>query len=661
MQKRAEHDGGHNLMTRFLRPDSSKLGVTFSALALIALVCFTCPHGWAQEPKSVRPIPLVPSMSQDESTAAPSLYPRWWGPPPKRETTVPCRTPGRCVTCHEDQSHMDPSHALACVRCHGGNPETDDQNQAHVNLIKDPGDLRVVEKTCGKCHPDQARRVKRSPMALAPRMINHTRFAFGGQEQPAPRHAVIDFESLAQVPSSARSGNLGDDLLRRSCLRCHLYTSGSTRWGEHRGQGCSACHVAYPHSSDGKPRSHALVRNAGMTACLKCHNANHVGADFVGLFEKDYHRGFRSPIVAGKQPPTIYGVEQHRLMPDLHFSAGMQCTDCHTSDEIHGNGEMPASTESQVRISCAGCHVRGDHPAILADGEGTLTLLKGKGRRVPRWNPQSIPHRVEAHQKSLSCSACHAAWSFQDYGLHLMLEERADYWKWASTASQNDPQVQALLKRNVGTYAELVPPRQGPLPPKPFEQWEAPVTRDWLSGEDRPGAWFRGFTARRWERPALGLDGRGKVSIMRPMFQYVVSHVDAQANLRVDRQIPTTGGGFPALIMNPYTPHTTRKTGRLCQDCHGNTKAAGLGEGLMGIEKPFFTPLWSPEQDIPGRSVRWDALVDREGTPLQRSTHPGAGPLDKGTIQKLLHPSERHRALWHQYLKGSPSPESTTP
>ncbi len=391
-----------------------------------------------------------------------------------------------------------------------------------------------------------------------------------------------------------------------------------------------------------------------MTACLKCHNSNHVGADFVGLFEKDFHRGFRSPIIAGKQPPTIYGSEQNRLSPDIHFKAGMQCTDCHTTDEIHGNGEISDSAESHVRISCEGCHVRGDHPAILKDGHGNLTLLKGKGRRVPRWNPQSIPHLVEAHREKLTCSACHAAWSFQDYGFHLMLEERADYWKWAPTAAQNDPQVQDLLRRNVGTFVELMPPLEGKAPPKPMENWELPFTRDWLTGEDRPGAWFRGFTARRWERPPLGVDHRGKVSIMRPMFQYVVSHVDAEGNLLMDRQIPTTGGGFPALIMNPYTPHTTAKIGRSCQECHGNTKAIGLGEGLMGIEKPDFTSLWSSEQKIPGHRVIWDALVDQQGNALQWSTHPGAGPLDKETVQKLLNPSHRHRILWHRYLKGNP-------
>ncbi|MEJ2716571.1 MAG: hypothetical protein P8182_05455 [Deltaproteobacteria bacterium] len=546
---------------------------------------------------------------------------------------------------------MDASHAIACVQCHGGNPAADEENQAHDGLVADPGDLRVVEKTCGTCHPEEARRVRLSPMALAPRMINHTRFAFGAQKEPSPHYATVRACTLKEVPHPSRSKNLGDDLLRRSCLRCHLYTQGSTRWGERRGQGCSACHVAYPNGSDAKSKHHAIVRDTGITACLKCHNSNHVGADYVGLFEKDFQRGFISPFVEGRQPRRIYGAEHHRLAADVHFRAGMECMDCHSLDEVHGTGQIPHSPNNGVRISCEGCHVRGDHPAILKEPNGKMLLLGGPGRTVPAWNPEIIPHRVAAHQKRLKCSACHAAWSFQDYGLHLMLEERADYWKWAPTAGQNDPQVQELLARYVGTYADPLPPREGPLPYKPISEWKLPTTKDWLSGEERSGAWFRGYTARRWERPPLGLDSEGKISVMRPMFQYVISHVDAKANLLLDRNIPTSGSGRPALIFNPYVPHTTSRVGRNCQECHGNPKAVGLGQGLVGIGKPGFQPVWRPESQIPGHTFRWDALVDLNGNALQWSSHPSAGPLDPATVRRLLHPPPRHRAEWYRYLR----------
>jgi hypothetical protein len=634
-------------------PLQIRLAMAISILVTTAALGLGTSHLWATDksaeaPASQRP-QLVPLPEAGPDASEP-LYPTWWGDPPQASETTPCKDAGNCVKCHEANAAMDSKHAVACTKCHHGNAEAEGKDAAHVGLIKDPGDLKTVDRTCGACHTEEARRVKHSAMALTPRMINHTRFAFGGQKTPDPAYATMDVDGLQQVPHPANSANLGDDLLRRSCLRCHLYTKGSDRWGEHRGLGCSACHVAYPNNGDGKPRSHSLVRDPGITACLKCHNSNHVGADYVGLFEKDFDRGFRSPVMQGRQPTRIYGSEQHRLLSDVHFRAGMKCTDCHTLDEVHGTGEVSHSPYNGVKISCEGCHVRGDHPAIQRKGNGEMILLRGKGRRVPSRNAQSIPHRVAIHREKLKCSACHTSWSFQDYGFHLMLEEKADYWKWASTAAQNDPQIQSLLSREIGTYAELITPADGPIPPKSQDQWDLPVTEDWLTGEKRPGAWFRGYTERKWSRPPLGLDHRGKVSIIRPMYQYVISHVDADNNLLLDRHVPTTGSGHPALIVNPYSPHTIVAKGRMCHECHGNPKAAGLGEGLMGIEKPGFSSVWRPESQIPGHSFLWDALVDLKGNALQWSTHPSAGPLDAASLMRLLNPSGRHRAEWHRYL-----------
>ena len=219
-----------------------------------------------------------------------------------------------------------------------------DRTHAHAGLIRDPGDLAVVDKTCGKCHPEVVNQVTRSPMALAAGMINRVRFAFGGQNEPSATYATVCVDKFKEVPLWSASSNLGDDLLRRSCLRCHLYTEGSDRWGEKRGRGCSACH--YPRGNGLKTDScpHVIVRSAGMTACLKCHNSNHVGADFVGLYEKDFGQGFVSPFVEGRAPARIYGAEQHRLIPDIHYQKGMECMDCHTLESVHGSGHGQGAT-----------------------------------------------------------------------------------------------------------------------------------------------------------------------------------------------------------------------------------------------------------------------------------------------------------------------------
>jgi hypothetical protein len=600
----------------------------------------------SNEEQRVDPIPAGQSV-----THVP-LYPQWWGKAPIIEAGTACKEPGSCGECHESQREMDPVHAFPCIRCHGGNSYESDKDKAHSGLIPDPGDLSIVEKTCGSCHQEEVRRVSRSSMALAPRMISHTRFAFGSQQSSSPLYGTRETESIKLIPLPSESSNIGDDLLRRSCLRCHLNTKGSSRWGEHRGLGCSACHCAFPNSKDGRPRTHGIVRNTGITACLKCHNSNHVGADYVGLFEKDFQRGFRSPFREGKQPSRIYGAEHHRLRPDVHYSAGMTCIDCHTLDEIHGSPDTRQSSSNNVRITCKSCHVYGDHPAILKQADGKFLLLKGEGKTVPLFSGNTVPHSITAHSDRLECSACHAAWSFQDYGFHLMLEERADYWKWAVLSGQNDPQVQELLDRNVGTEAELVLPSTGAVQAKPESLWELPSSRDWLNGEIRPGMWFRSYSFRSWSTPPLGLNSNGRISVMRPMYQYVISQVAKNETVTLDSVVPLTGEKFPALLFNPYSPHTISAQGRTCHECHGNPKSVGLGLGIIGIKEPMFHPLMMPETGIQGYRFRWDALLDQHGNALQKSSYPNAGPLDVQTFKRLLSPTKKHRSAWYRYLTG---------
>ena len=581
------------------------------------------------------------------------IYPEWWGQQPVLSDTIEGKDLGSCIACHTEKEQMDPVHSFACTKCHKGDATTDSKEKAHNGLVSDPGDLRYAAQTCGQCHAQEVNNVSNSAMALTPRMINHTRFAFGSQSTSEPKFSVAANDNFELIPTFRESGSLGDDLLRRSCLRCHLRTSGSTRYGEHRGKGCSACHVPYPNNFDGK-HQHRIIKNLGINPCLKCHNSNHVGADFVGLYEKDYDRGFRSPFVHGKQPGHIYGMEQHPLQPDIHFQKGMTCMDCHLLEEIHGTGSSAFTSKNNVHITCDQCHVTGDHPGVFQTGDEFI-LLRGN-RKIPKFSNKIIPHSVKNHKENVKCSACHAAWSFQDYGFHLMLEERADFWKWSTTASQNDPQIQAILKANIGTEAELIQPHSGFKPALPEEKWRLPAMYDWLSGEVSSGAWFRGFSQRTWSRPPLGKDAQNKVSIMRPMFQYVISHIDAEANVKLDSFIPITGSQFPALLFNPYSPHTIQKTGRACHECHQNPKAAGMGESMMSMDGRKIIPLWQPETKLSNTQFVWDAMIDQEGNPKQFSSHSGAGPLSKSTISLLMQPTDKFKVFWHYYLKDKTIP-----
>ena len=93
-----------------------------------------------------------------------------------------------CLTCHEgiEKEHASGTVAIGCVDCHGGDAKALTKAQAHVPGLADldgshatdwleqpfdfirfvnPGDLRVVDTTCGLCHPTESYATKKSMMA----------------------------------------------------------------------------------------------------------------------------------------------------------------------------------------------------------------------------------------------------------------------------------------------------------------------------------------------------------------------------------------------------------------------------------------------------------------------------------------------------------------
>ena len=74
-----------------------------------------------------------------------------------------------CLSCHTEEK-LDPAHdrlVVGCSPCHLGDPLAIDKEKGHEGIVKNPGDLRVVEKTCGieGCHAPDVKKVKNSLMA----------------------------------------------------------------------------------------------------------------------------------------------------------------------------------------------------------------------------------------------------------------------------------------------------------------------------------------------------------------------------------------------------------------------------------------------------------------------------------------------------------------
>jgi hypothetical protein len=376
---------------------------------------------------------------------------------------------------------------------------------------------------------------------------------------------------------------LVDDFLRRRCLRCHIHAPGPEGEGLYRATGCAACHMVYKNdgryrgkdaaidpSLQGYPAKHMFTVDLPNTQCLHCHNQNHVGADYEGLFEHDYSSTYRSPMKEGNPAPMTYGLDYHHLSKDIHREKGLWCIDCHRKAEIMGDGNAYSYEMEVPKRTCEGCHGGFEGPFSPDPSDPAIRKVSGEfffvsshhrnSYALKMFSARSAGHRNSAHAR-LRCSACHAQWSYQDYGLSVIREDRAQGFKWYHLVTQGDPSVERVLRAHLDNPDKMYP-----------------VSRDWISGEERPGVWCAGWRFRRWEYMPLGLDHQGRYTIMRPLYQYLISYVDRLGNTPLDSTVPLRGDkSGKGWAFMPYVPHTISPIGRRCEGCHANRTAVGLG------------------------------------------------------------------------------------
>ncbi|MCP4665032.1 MAG: hypothetical protein GY849_01595, partial [Deltaproteobacteria bacterium] len=441
----------------------------------------------------------------------------------------------QCMDCHEGIEPMGRGHAFECKTCHLEKAyQTTPVLKNHDPVIRNPSDPAYVSLFCGGCHKKEITHMHTSLHATMAGVINQTRYLWGAQDDAftplySANHALRLLPKSPPHPDGP--AQLVDDFLRRKCLRCHLQTRGARAKGLYRASGCAACHVLYNNegryegtdkaiSKDraGYPAVHRFTKHIPNTQCLHCHNHNHVGADYEGLFEHDYSRIYRSRTAAGDPLPRLYGMDHHHLARDIHAEKGMWCIDCHRQKEIMGDGKTYAYSHAVPMITCQDCHAgffnlepNRELKSIKKQSD-TFTFHSrhtGKTCPLPLFSRQSLNHKITGHQR-VRCSACHAQWSFQDYGLSVMREDHAGYDKWRPLTVQGDPYVKDFLERQLGR------PRADP-----------PVSPDWIDGMLKKGLWYSGWRFRRWEWMPLGLDQDQRYAVMRPKYQYLVSYIDA--------------------------------------------------------------------------------------------------------------------------------------
>lgn len=90
------------------------------------------------------------------------------------------------------------------------------------------------------------------------------------------------------------------------------------------------------------------------------------------------------------------GKEQALGVTDVHFEAGMVCSDCHNAEDMHGNGTTYDSMLASDNVDCQDCH-----------GQG------GSGPDIPATDSHVI------HGDKLGCDACHMSSAVTCYNCHM--------------------------------------------------------------------------------------------------------------------------------------------------------------------------------------------------------------------------------------------------
>ena len=270
-------------------------------------------------------------------------------------------------------------------------------------------------------------------------------------------------------------------------------------------------------------------------------------------------------------------------LSSIHLDAGMQCIDCHFSQDVHGNGHIYGEVAAAVEITCQDCHGNvEEHPDLRPSGPAAapaardlslMRLADGRRRFVwrdgklyqrsslipdfewevslvkdtvdpdhPRYNPKAARAKLmakgtslnwgpgvakenRAHQdEEMQCSTCHLSWTTSCSGCHLPIEAN---WKTERLHYEGGE------TRNFATY-------------------NPQVVRDQM---------FQ-----------LGRHSTVKNNVIAPIRSssaLVLSSTNINRERIYIQQPPIAASGFSSQAFAPHFPHTVRKTEtKTCSDCH---------------------------------------------------------------------------------------------
>jgi hypothetical protein len=370
------------------------------------------------------------------------------------------------------------------------------------------------------------------------------------------------------------------------------------------------------------------------------------GWNFRGVYSRDRKGDLldKNKQIVADADPDKWKKAVH--LQSIHVDVGMQCVDCHYSQDSHGDGYVKAEVMGAVEVQCQDCHgtvdklptLKTSGPAASKYGKDLLLIRNPDGKKRFEWVGDKLIQRsavtpglewnvavlkndslpgapgydekaVRAHTMStnsdtqrwgsdvpkdqrahsedkMMCYTCHTSWTTSCGGCHLPIQ---------ANAKTERHKFEGGFTRNFATY-------------------NPQVARD--------------------DMFFLGVHGEikdHKIAPVRSSSALILSSTNINREKIYIQQPPISASGFSSQAFAPHYPHTERRTEtKDCDDCHvskNNDNNAIIAQTLLlGTKFIDFVGYnaWVGEAGGIGavQVTEWDEPQAVIGSYLQRYAYP---------------------------------------
>jgi hypothetical protein len=369
------------------------------------------------------------------------------------------------------------------------------------------------------------------------------------------------FFHIKEIKNSA-----ADTHMKNLCYTCHLgkeKTEYKIVDESSRGGGCLACHLNYNNIKkiDINDKFHPSIDlNIGNDKCFGCHSrSSRISLSYTGLYET--HQRINELQRGEKFKKMKDGRIMKYAQPDIHHEKGLDCIDCHPSQEIMGDGKKYRHSGEAVKIQCSDCHPANNKFQTISnnkldlisaldygtrkykhktnkyistrnsgiplvnsyfDKQNNAYLIGKRNQKLHKLNSQHPVCSNDKVHENLDCTMCHTAWAPRCIACHTSYEKQAN------------------------------------------------GTNKWVEYIDDFGI----------SAPVMGVQKDKSKYKIHPAIPGMIMTLDKSA-------FKGKKGGSDKnffRLFSPVSAHTTSSKSRDCLSCHFNPEALGYGKGVFTIE-----------------------------------------------------------------------------